>query len=707
MQIPTKSSSFKTLESPSTPKSNFASLAPTTPQSQTQQRLSAFITPKQSSSNNTKTDDSRSQVVAAKVAGMGRVILSRQLLVDQLGQDTAESAIKAATTVDKIEPLSFGNGQKDNASANGHVGLVAFASDAAESSSKASRRNSAPLAVDDRLNKVKSWLEQDDDTEDDNDVANAAWSTAPKEWELGLNQSEKANLIATRLEPQLEEPFAQPVSNASDEYELVERVGGKNITTLLMTKKRRVLEDGQENADTKGKGRLVEDRVNCICEDTEEDEGMIQCNQCQFWLHLDCLEISKKRLPRHWKCPRCVDVKPSPTKRLRSSQQGLPIISVTSGSTTPIDRPVTPVLASEPVLVASSLSPRPRGNFFHGFAADMALAPSPQPAHRMSSRLVAPRSPVASPAENSNTRQVPTTPPQGRADYSPRSPLFYRTGRSRLISHNSYDPEHSSHHQPTRGQWVSNWDGQVFQGGEDYHHARQPSHVYSSLLHSLEEDGQWHDMTMTPSRAIPSSSNHYSDYDHHALITPQTVGSKRNSNIQRRDAATGGLIPSASQDFLSSLHHPPQAQFNNTPPTYQHHHPQQLHHHQQHAQKLFGSPQHEYRHIPSPPNSNSSPTNQYYNLHQGPSSPLAPKSHLRRPSNNNHSRMPSWILPSPMSTPFMDHSHVKSHVRRASIGRGEMEASGMSKVPQELAGEGVAMGRSQSGLGIGFEQGSW
>ncbi|CDH48550.1 predicted protein [Lichtheimia corymbifera JMRC:FSU:9682] len=48
-------------------------------------------------------------------------------------------------------------------------------------------------------------------------------------------------------------------------------------------------------------------RIHCICDHPTKDHGhLIQCNDCEHWLHFDCLDITKDMLPSKLTCPHCI-----------------------------------------------------------------------------------------------------------------------------------------------------------------------------------------------------------------------------------------------------------------------------------------------------------------------------------------------------------------------------------------------------------------
>lgn len=380
---------------------------------------------------------------------------------------------------------------------------------------------------------------------------------------------------------------------------------------------------------------------------------MVECDACQVWYHLDCLNItSARRLGKEFFCFRCSDqpqpqrLGPSPSKRSRIF-------------------PSTPVVTREPILVPSAFSPRAKGNFYKSDANDMVLAPSPQPSpSRRPTPMLAP----------------PVTPQAGhaRADYSPRSPLFHRTSRSRMIS--------GQFEELPQAGWVGSWDKNSFTSGSIFGDA-------STLV--MDEDDlpprSWHDLTMTPSRQLSSST---SSWGESLLQTPLTV--------MRRGVGSTPVGTSASQDFLSGLHQGLAT-------------PESLHPDTQTitlAQRLFAGTHHV---VPS--SSPHGPSN--YSLS---SSPLAPKhrsGHARMPS------IPSFLNQSARSLAFLTSSsstsssssevaeeNMTTEVKlESNLGRLSPSPDISDIIPivavgrSERRGRSAGMQRSGSELSIGFTGG--
>lgn len=50
----------------------------------------------------------------------------------------------------------------------------------------------------------------------------------------------------------------------------------------------------------------------CVC-GTKDDEGaMVQCDKCEVWLHLECLDLNEDEVPEEYFCPTCLGL-PTPS----------------------------------------------------------------------------------------------------------------------------------------------------------------------------------------------------------------------------------------------------------------------------------------------------------------------------------------------------------------------------------------------------------
>ncbi|KAI9306227.1 hypothetical protein BJ944DRAFT_138053, partial [Cunninghamella echinulata] len=48
--------------------------------------------------------------------------------------------------------------------------------------------------------------------------------------------------------------------------------------------------------------------VFCICDHPTDDNGMmVQCDECQSWLHVGCVGMADAVLDDIYNCPRCIN----------------------------------------------------------------------------------------------------------------------------------------------------------------------------------------------------------------------------------------------------------------------------------------------------------------------------------------------------------------------------------------------------------------
>lgn len=51
------------------------------------------------------------------------------------------------------------------------------------------------------------------------------------------------------------------------------------------------------------------DLVTCFCMKPFAGRAMIECNQCNTWIHLSCAKIRKSNVPETYTCQQCKDSK--------------------------------------------------------------------------------------------------------------------------------------------------------------------------------------------------------------------------------------------------------------------------------------------------------------------------------------------------------------------------------------------------------------
>ncbi|KAM0790693.1 hypothetical protein ACM66B_004551 [Microbotryomycetes sp. NB124-2] len=660
-------------------------LEPTTPRSQRLQAFATIHTPPAShesakvstrsstryghlssaSALSTLTKPSSTTMVAAQVDGMGRVALSRQVLVDRLGPENAEQAIAAAAaaslnaqTDDSQFAPTFGSsktGLELGEGADGAASLTrrskasfdvfdapSFKSRLVRSKRPGAGGKSGLHILEDRLDQIRSWLASDDEDEADDEDRDQTWVSVPDSWRKDEQWSvdEALEIKQRRLEPAME--YARDFELEEDESPREGdsqgrvRVGGKSVRPLFHTKRQRLLADdaGDKGGRSNGKARALDGVVNCICgrvETVSDNETMVHCDDCRDWMHLDCLDFASiDQLPSPYLCQRCVDDKADQeraTKRTRRSPNS-PVIDVS---------PSTPMLSSEPTLVATSFSPRASGSFYRSSnGADLLLAPSPVSSPTRRHVQVPPRSP-----QHTGLSQMPVTPKIStlpKADYTPRSPLFYRGGRSRVVSGHFEEGAWSG----AGGGGGGAWDGHHF-GYEDNT--------------AVASDDTWHDLTMTPSRTVSNTLE---------WETPSS--SRRASTVF--GSGTHSNPRSAAQDFLATLHHDDVVGGHSRAPSFN--------------QRLFGSPVHQHGHVSSSPSSS-----QPYSAvaAHGPSSLLAPHSppfSMKNgvpppPHRAIRSRVPS--VPFGLNPPSSSSHYASAPSHMSALSAGNPFALGHSRMP--------------------------
>lgn len=453
---------------------------------------------------------SNSAMVAAEVQGMGRVALARETLVERLGSETAEKAIAAAG--EPLPALSFGH-VFPNA---GPPALDAFGNPSSARKSTPSQVAATTPLVDQRLGFVRSWLESSPELADED--PREPW---PKAEEDDDDQHDPVLHRVTGSQLDVEDADADEATGEVDEI----RVGGKSVRLLLRSKRRREEDDGQQRSPVAASSPdlpLVEappprappatprsatgsrsgtppvdhstPASGCLCGRGDDEGGrMVQCDDCCVWYHLKCLRIPsasstpkslfpsgsrppnvlsslRKELGQEWFCFRCADVAPVRTPQAPAES---------SAKRPKLIHPSTPVFYREPTFAPTSVDPQPPCNVYLNRAADVVLAPTP---HTSSIRHF----PPPSPTQHYN---APVTPQFGhvRLQSTPRSPLFFRAGRTRMVS-GAFDDLPSA----GQGGWVSSWDGHVF-GVEE-------------PMTPVHEEEDWANMTLTPSRSLSTTA---------------------------------------------------------------------------------------------------------------------------------------------------------------------------------------------------------
>ncbi|KAK5827890.1 hypothetical protein F5H01DRAFT_317217 [Linnemannia elongata] len=78
--------------------------------------------------------------------------------------------------------------------------------------------------------------------------------------------------------------------------------------TALLEKKAglKIMDEISENDDEEeDDGGDEEGVIMCVCGSKEDEGAMVQCDKCEVWLHLECLDLSEDDVPEEYFCPTC------------------------------------------------------------------------------------------------------------------------------------------------------------------------------------------------------------------------------------------------------------------------------------------------------------------------------------------------------------------------------------------------------------------
>ncbi|KAF9910267.1 myeloid lymphoid or mixed-lineage leukemia 5 (trithorax, ) [Linnemannia zychae] len=68
----------------------------------------------------------------------------------------------------------------------------------------------------------------------------------------------------------------------------------------------KILEEISENDDEDEENAGDEEGIiMCICGSKEDEGAMVQCDKCEVWLHLECLDLAEDDVPEEYFCPSC------------------------------------------------------------------------------------------------------------------------------------------------------------------------------------------------------------------------------------------------------------------------------------------------------------------------------------------------------------------------------------------------------------------
>lgn len=564
---------------------------------------------------------------ATSVAGMGRVALSRRSMFGQLGSAPSPSAaltslveptpamsfhqLPPPTRASPVPVVSVASGLLPAFALGAPGGMAASTTTRSRASSTSKSSSPVKPADDARLAKLRSWLDDDEDTTEEEEVRSGADATAEAEASLKASAAhgKLANSLAAldgvlgslgaESDPAIREP-----NTDGTEVSAAVRVGGKNVTGLRQSQKRQL--DGatqlepdsaakmstraSTRASFKGKGKAAHN--HCLCgEEADDQPHTIECTECRSAYHLACLDAtSSHQLSAPFVCSRCAVgaplVSPPPAEAALAAGQRTPELA---NKRVRIGTASTPHLLSEPTFVASTPLSAPRGDAFGPLVADLALAPSPtaSPVRRFASV----RAPV-SPTHQRAQLPIPTTPQLGDAslrgpgDYSPTSPqnTRVRAARTRLVSNTGAAFLGGA----GGADWLESWDQHQFPVADSMQ-AQAPSSVGMSSL--AEDDWRlppWSDVNMTPSRALsratPATSSSSSVWD-----TPYAHSSPQGRRINSQGPyMLGHHTRTPSQDLLNMLDREHGSGSGSGYGSAQHHHSEPAHH--MFSQRLFGGP---------------------------------------------------------------------------------------------------------------------
>lgn len=111
-----------------------------------------------------------------------------------------------------------------------------------------------------------------------------------------------------RARQEMQESASHAMGTSSERKTLNSLLASAYVTPHAM--KKGASAPGHAGAATTKKGRKkgknrVATASECFCESDTVKGGMVQCNTCNAWYHLDCLDIKEEDLGEDWFCFRC------------------------------------------------------------------------------------------------------------------------------------------------------------------------------------------------------------------------------------------------------------------------------------------------------------------------------------------------------------------------------------------------------------------
>ncbi|KAF9135442.1 myeloid lymphoid or mixed-lineage leukemia 5 (trithorax, ) [Mortierella sp. 14UC] len=107
---------------------------------------------------------------------------------------------------------------------------------------------------------------------------------------------------------QLQTSIATDMDGDSTASETEDQRMARSPTALLEKKAGiKILEEISENDDEEDEedGGDEEGIIMCICGSKEDEGAMVQCDKCEVWLHLECLDLAEDDVPEEYFCPTC------------------------------------------------------------------------------------------------------------------------------------------------------------------------------------------------------------------------------------------------------------------------------------------------------------------------------------------------------------------------------------------------------------------
>ncbi|XP_070532705.1 PHD finger protein 13-like [Ptychodera flava] len=119
-------------------------------------------------------------------------------------------------------------------------------------------------------------------------------------WVLAY-EAEQQELLRKDNSSPLDSGGSSAGSYSSDSLDSMSSTMSSSSTNSTLIPKRRndIREDGEDSFDL----------ITCYCNKPFAGRPMIECSECQTWIHLSCAKIRKSNIPDVFVCQRCRDAK--------------------------------------------------------------------------------------------------------------------------------------------------------------------------------------------------------------------------------------------------------------------------------------------------------------------------------------------------------------------------------------------------------------